>query len=101
MLPLSELISSVYGNAVSTKTVWGVYNKMLKTFGNEFNILLDTNREQLNQVNSNLTEIILQNREGKIKVNPGYDGVYGKAIIKESSKITKKLGDFKKKNSGY
>ena len=33
-----------------------------------------------------LVELILRNREGKIKVKPGYDGVYGEAIVEESQK---------------
>ena len=29
----------------------------------------------------NLVNLIIKNREGKIKVKPGYDGEYGKAVL--------------------
>jgi PHP family Zn ribbon phosphoesterase len=35
-----------------------------------------------------LVELILLNREGKIKVKPGYDGEYGKVLMPESKQAS-------------
>jgi len=97
MLPLSELISVVYNVGVGSKTVEGIYNKMIKKFENEFDILLNVEKNKLSDANEKLTNIIIKNREGKIKVDPGYDGVYGKLKDIEKTKVKnrqKGLGDF-------
>jgi uncharacterized protein (TIGR00375 family) len=82
ILPLHEIISMYKGIGVNTKGVWTIYNKLIEKFENEFNILLEVSKEDLlKEVEDKLTDLIMQNRKGKIKVKPGYDGVYGKAIL--------------------
>lgn len=84
LLPLHELIAFDLGSAsVSSKKVWAVYDKMIERFGNEFKILLDASKEELESFGASkrLVEMILLNREGKIKVQPGFDGVYGKILL--------------------
>jgi len=85
ILPLHELISLAIGKGMQTSAVWTIYNGLIKEFKNEFNILLNVSKENLinKNVNEKLIELILKNREGKIKVVPGYDGVYGKAVSEE------------------
>ena len=97
LLPLSELISAVYDVGVGSKTVEGVYNKLIKKFENEFDILLNVEKNKLVDANEKLADVIIKNREGKIKVEPGYDGVYGKLKDIEKIKVRnrqKGLGDF-------
>jgi len=88
MLPLSEIISVVYSTGMISKKAWNVYNGLIEKFGNEFNILLNVSREELlkEKVDLLLVEQILLNRQGKIKVIPGYDGEYGKAVLNEDQK---------------
>jgi len=85
ILPLQEVISLRLGMNMQSKKVWGIYNSLIERFGNEFNILLNVSKEDFirEKINEKLIELILKNREGKIKVKPGYDGVYGEAILDE------------------
>ncbi|MBW3023147.1 endonuclease Q family protein, partial [Candidatus Woesearchaeota archaeon] len=82
LIPLSEIISLVTGTGIATKKTWGMYNKLLKEFKTEMNILLNADKEKLSfVVGEKLSDLIMKNREGKIKVNPGCDGVYGKPVL--------------------
>jgi len=86
LIPLSELIkNSLKIDTLYSKSIWSEYNKLIENFGNEFNILLNVTREELEKVtNKQLVNVIIKNREGKIKVIPGYDGVYGQPIFDET-----------------
>jgi len=85
LLPLHEIIALNVGNAMQSKKVWDVYNSLIGKFGNEFKILLEVPKEDFikEDIDDKLVELILKNREGKIKVKPGYDGVYGEIILDE------------------
>ncbi len=84
ILPLHEIISLARISGVNTKKVWDIYNKLIEEFGNEFEILIKTPREKLASfVDEKTVDLILRNREGKIRVKPGYDGVYGEALLEE------------------
>ena len=87
ILPLQELIVLFTGVGISAKGNWTIYNDLIEKFGNEFGILLDISRDDLleKEVDSKLVDLIIRNRRGSIKVRPGYDGVYGEAMI-ESQK---------------
>ncbi|GAH32886.1 unnamed protein product [marine sediment metagenome] len=66
---------------------WEIYNSLIKEFGNEFNILLKVPKEKLvKSFDEKLADLILKNREGKIKVKPGFDGEYGVALLEEKQK---------------
>jgi len=88
LLPLHEIISLWLGAGMQSKKVWDVYYGLIKLFENEFNILLNVSREDFVKegVDGKLIALILKNRNGNIKVKPGYDGEYGVAQIGESQK---------------
>jgi uncharacterized protein (TIGR00375 family) len=96
LLPFSDLISGVKGGAVATKKNMATYDKFIKVFGSEFNILLRVTQEELAKVDPELAEHIIKNRNGQIKVKPGYDGEYGKAIFNEKDEVKEKKPEFKK-----
>ncbi len=89
LLPLHEVISLYLGGlSMQSKKVWSIYNHLIKEFRDEFNILLHVSKEEMmrGNVDGKLIELILENREGKIKVKPGFDGEYGKALLGEKQK---------------
>lgn len=87
LLPLSEVIASVLGaSSPFTQKVWGIYNELIEKFGNEYTVVMDASKQALTKVvDEKVAEAIIRVREGKAKVIPGYDGVYGKLIIFEEN----------------
>ncbi len=86
LLPLHELISAVKASSLSSQKTWQIYNQFIEKLGNEFNVLLKADEKELAIIDKKLAGVIMQNREGKIKVKPGYDGVYGEALLSERQK---------------
>lgn len=90
LIPLEEIIADVLGLTSKTKQVEMEYKNLIKKFDNEFNILLNVSRFELEAVTlSEIAEGIIRVREGKVFIEPGYDGVYGKIRIfqKEEQKM--------------
>lgn len=86
LIPLHELISFSLKSPLTSKKTWEIYNLLIKEFDNEFNILLNVKKEKLIsflQKNEDIAELIILNREKKLMVKPGYDGTYGKIILKD------------------
>jgi uncharacterized protein (TIGR00375 family) len=82
LIPLQEIIAEAMGAGVGTKGVELEYNRLVKNFGNELNILLNVSRQELEAVTlSEIAEGIIRVREGRVFIQPGYDGVYGKVGI--------------------
>src|SRR3989344_1372914 len=88
LLPLHELIALAYSTKMESKKSWEVYNNLIEKFGTEFEILLNVKKEALlsKKIENKLIELILKNREAKIKIKPGYDGEYGVAQFEEDQK---------------
>ena len=81
LVPLPEIIGAVLGVGVASKQVGRSYDNLIKKFGSEGNILLDVPVEALKDVSPEVASAIDGMRQGKIQVEPGYDGVYGKVGI--------------------
>jgi uncharacterized protein (TIGR00375 family) len=85
LLPLSEIIASVQGgDSPSTQKVWAVYNALVERFSNEYSVLMDAPLEGLRAVaDDRVADMIVKVREGRMRVVPGYDGVYGRLDVSE------------------
>jgi len=88
LIPLQEIIADAMGQGVGTKSGKAEYEKLVAEFGNEFTVLLDIPREDLAKVAlPAIAEGIVRVREGKVAIEPGYDGEYGKIeIFREDEK---------------
>jgi len=82
LVPLEEIIAQALGVGVKTKTVSREYTRLIEEFGDEFRILLDLPREELEgHVPSRILAGIMHVRSGDVEITPGYDGVYGQVRI--------------------
>ena len=94
LIPLNEIIADVLGLGVGTKGVEEHYKTLIKTFGNEFKVLLEIKKEEI--AAASLPEIgegIERVRQGNISILPGYDGEYGKiSIFKDDEEKPKIIG---------
>lgn len=84
VIPLHEIIAAILGSSVASKRVWVEYNKILGK-RNEMHVLLDAEEKEILQLTSKpISDAIMKNRRGEIRIVPGYDGQYGVPEIDSS-----------------
>ncbi len=82
LIPLEEIIADVLGQGVGTVEVNKEYKNLIEKFNSEFSILLNISKEDLETATlPEIAEGIIRVRGGKVNIEPGYDGVYGKIRI--------------------
>jgi uncharacterized protein (TIGR00375 family) len=77
LMPLAELISTVYDKGITTKTVQNKWQELINHFGDEINVLIDVPISEIDKVDSNVSQIIDSFRNNSINVIPGGGGKYG------------------------
>ena len=90
LIPLEEIIANALGQGTGTKRVDKEYQNLIKEFKSEFEVLLNTSEEDLKRTTlAEIAEGIIRVRQGKVDLEPGYDGVYGKIKIFSQNKQKK------------
>ncbi|MCQ2971600.1 MAG: TIGR00375 family protein [archaeon] len=90
LMPLAEIISSVYEKGVTTKTVQGKWQKLIDNFGTEIDVLINVSLDDIEKIDLNIAPAINAFRNGEINVIPGGGGKYGQISfdkIKKQDKI--------------
>lgn len=82
LIPLREIISDAVNVGKQSKRVAQLYSHLLNGIGNELFILKEASIADLSkESNSLIAEGIRRVRLGEVRVEPGYDGEYGKVHI--------------------
>ena len=81
--PLLEILAQVYKSQVTTKKVWEKYLELIKKYGSEINILMGNyDKQKFKEEEPLIFQALEKIDRGEIILEPGYDGEYGKVIIK-------------------
>jgi uncharacterized protein (TIGR00375 family) len=82
LVPLDEIIADALQMGVGTQAVEREYQQLVYKFGTEFEVLLRAPEEALRSATSpRIAEGIVRVRDGRVRVEPGYDGEYGKVHL--------------------
>lgn len=85
LVPLVEILEQVEGSPIKAKRK---YEEIVEKIGREFEILLDKDIDEIAVIaGKKVAQAIKNVRERKVKVDPGYDGVFGfvKVTIEEEN----------------
>lgn len=93
IVPLPEIIADFYGVNRNSKKVENLYLDIIAKAGNEFQVTLDWDQDQLEKIMpAVLAEGVIKMRVKQLQVLPGFDGQYGKVgIFSEEQRTRAKL----------
>ena len=88
LIPLSEIIQAVRGmSLVASKKIWSDHDSLMEAFGSEYRVLLETSQAEMAKVvDPRIAEAVVKVREGRVRIDPGFDGEYGIPLIGNSQK---------------
>ena len=83
-MPLDEIVAEAFGVGTASKRVKEEYRRLVENIGSEFRVLIDASDADLKAaIAPEVAEGILRVREGRLNIEPGYDGEYGHVKIFE------------------
>lgn len=78
IIPLVEILAEVRGSSATSKAVIAMYQSVIASFGNEFELLRNISIDHIAKEGfADLSYAINLMRKGSIHIEPGYDGVFG------------------------
>lgn len=89
LMPLAEIISSVHEKGVTTKTVQGIWQKLIDNFKTEIDVLINAELTEIKNIDSDVALAIESFRNNTIDIVPGGGGQYGRICFKKEVKKPK------------
>ncbi|MDO5823142.1 TIGR00375 family protein [Methanobrevibacter sp.] len=86
LMPLAEIISTIYEKGVTTKTVQGKWQELIDGFGSEIDVLINAPLENIEKTDSNVASAIKSFRNNEIDIIPGGGGRYGQISFEKLKK---------------
>ncbi|MEM0372439.1 MAG: endonuclease Q family protein, partial [archaeon] len=91
IIPLHEIIAAMLKSTLASKKVKEEADRLINAFGSELNVLLKAPEKTLKELtHERIADAVMLNREGKVKIKPGYDGEYGKPLFDQNERIEEK-----------
>ena len=89
-IPLDEIIAKVKKTSLQSKAVKETYRALVNIFGTELAILEDSAFKDLEKnAGVEIAKAIIDVRQGKVRIIPGFDGEYGKIELLGAPQIQK------------
>jgi len=86
LIPLSEILSNLLNSGIATQKVWKIYYDLVNNSRSEMDVLINSSFDELKKVtNEKIAEAIINIRNGKIKIQPGFDGEYGYPLFSDKN----------------
>jgi len=82
IIPLAEIISTLEGVGVKTKTVSTKYHEVIDQVGSELDVLEGEFDQQLKSKFPDVALGVKAMQAGQVDIKPGFDGEYGKISVK-------------------
>ena len=90
LMPLAEIISMIYEKGITTKTVQGVWQKLIDAYGPEIDVLISTPLEDISKIDDKVAIGIEGFRNKTLNVVPGGGGKYGEISFNDDFKKPEK-----------
>ena len=101
LMPLAEIIGTVYDKGVTTKTVQSIWQRLIDKFAVEIEVLINAPLEEIAEVDERVVLGIEGFRNKTLQVTPGGGGKYGEISfngelpeIKDEKEQSTSLDDF-------
>lgn len=78
IVPLMEILAQIHHRPVTSQVIKRDYDRIIAEFGDEFSILRTVSASLLKEKQQpQLAQALTNMRQGKVHLDPGYDGVFG------------------------